>query len=38
MLDTTLLSGAYMSAADIDGSGTVDLIDIVKAKNMILAQ
>jgi beta-N-acetylglucosaminidase len=38
MLDTTLLSGAYISAADIDGSGTVDLIDIVKAKNMILAQ
>jgi beta-N-acetylglucosaminidase len=38
MLDTTLLSGAYMSAADIDGNGAVDLIDIVKAKNMILAQ
>jgi hypothetical protein len=38
MLDTSLLSGAYISAADIDGNGAVDLIDIVKAKNMILAQ
>ena len=30
------LSGAYKRAADIDNNGTLDIIDIVKTKNIIL--
>ena len=36
MLGKGELSGAYKRAADIDNNGTLDIIDIVKTKNIIL--